>query len=604
MGDSALLEEFPPVTTEAWEQAIRKDLKGADYAKKLLWQTDDGITVKPYYRAEDLAGLEYLDSAPGEFPYLRGTASANQWRIREEIEEASAKDANRRALEALAAGAEEISFRLAVPDRPALDTLLAGLTEIRIHFRDANESLLEMILQAEKPALGSADWNPFQDLDLAADFARRAHAAFRPITISGSYFEESGGTTVQELGYTLAAGIDFLAEMQKRGVAADCAAAAVAFLLSIGSNYFFQIAKLRAFRQLWAQAVNSFGGSHNIAKAEIHARSSRWNKTIYDAHVNVLRGTTEAMAAALGGADSMAVAPFDEVYKRPDDASRRLARNTQIILKKEAHLDRVADAGGGSYYIEVLTDSLARESWKLMQEIEAAGGYAKVLGNGGIQAELAKARAAKETAVAFRRQIFLGTNQYPNLAEKAPEPFEPRSGDNLRRGPQAFEEIRLRTERYTATTGRRCRFLLAEIGDAKMRAARSAFAANFFGCAGFEVTIQSFPSVDAIATAEAEAIVLCSSDAEYANLAPALLRKLKDTGRATPVMVAGFPANSVEVLEQAGVADFIHLRSNAVETLAAWQKRLGCSMVSHVPQPGTWAPFTRSDVTKRPAHKI
>jgi methylmalonyl-CoA mutase len=575
MGDNTLLQEFPPVTTEVWEQAIRKDLKGADYAKKLLWPAEDGITVKPYYRAEDLVGLEYLDTAPGEFPYLRGAAPANQWRIREEVEARSPRQANRSALDALAAGAEEVSFQLAVPDRQALDTLLAGLDGVRVHFRQADPALLELLLKAGTPARGSAAWDPFQDLDRAADFVGRARTGFRPLTIDGAHFEESGATTVQEIAYTLAAGIDFLGEMQKRGVAPGRAAQSVAFLLSIGSNYFFQIAKLRAFRLLWARAVESFGGSREDAKAEIHVRSSRWNKTLYDAHVNVLRGTTEAMSAALGGADSIAVMPFDAVYKQPDDASRRLARNTQVILKKEAQLDRVADAAGGSYYIEVLTESIAREGWKAMQKIEADGGYGKVRATGTIEAELAKARAAKETAVAFRRQTFLGTNQYPNLAEKALERLAPHDGQDIRRGAQAFEEIRLRTEHYAANAGRRCRFLLAEIGDAKMRAARSAFAANFFGCAGFEIVIQSFPNVDAIAAAEAEVIVLCSSDAEYPNLASALIGKLKEAKRNLPVIVAGFPADSVEALKKAGVADFIHLRSNAVETLTAWQKKLG-----------------------------
>ena len=312
--DLELRQAFPPVTTEAWEQAIRKDLRGADYEKTLLWKTPEGLTVKPYYRAEDLAQLEYQDLAPGEFPYTRGTLAEKSWRIREEIDEESSRKANQRARAAIAAGAEEIAFRTATADQAALDTLLKGLA-IPIHFQNANENLLALLLAAGRSVAGSANFDPFRNLDAAAKFARQAPPEFRPLTIDGARFEEQGATTVQELGYTLAAGIDLLAELADRGVAIDRAAGAVVFSLAIGANYFFQIAKLRAFRLLWSRAVTSFGGSPASARAVIHCRTSRWNKTIYDAHVNVLRGTTEVMSAAIGGADSLAVAPFDATLR-------------------------------------------------------------------------------------------------------------------------------------------------------------------------------------------------------------------------------------------------------------------------------------------------
>jgi methylmalonyl-CoA mutase len=569
-----LLEEFPPVATEAWEEAIRKDLKGADYAKKLLWKTEDGLTLKPYYRADALAGIDCLDLAPGEFPYVRGATPGNAWRIREEIEEADAESANRSARKALAAGAEEISFQAAVSGQEGLEKLLAGVGAMPIHFAGADEALVSLLLQARQPSRGSTAWNPLSNLSKAVEFVKQTWPGFRPLTLPGTPFEEEGATTVQEVGYTLAAGIDFLAAMQAQGVEAEQAAAAVAFSFAIGANYFFQIAKLRAFRLLWARAVTSFGGSPGAAKAEIHARTSRWNQSIYDSHVNVLRGTTEAMSAAIGGANTVAVIPFDATYQEPDAASRRLARNTQIILKKEAQLDRVADPGGGSYYVEFLTHSIAREAWQVMQRIEAAGGYRQA--QGPIREGLGKSRSAREAAVAARRRVFVGTNQYPNLRETAQDKLQtPRAGAEIPRGPAAFEQIRLRTERDAQATGKRKRFLLAEIGDPKMRAARSSFAANFLGCAGFEIVTASYQDVDQIAATEADAIVVCSSDSEYPALCPALLTKLGQAGRTTPVIVAGNPADSIEQLKQAGVADFIHVRSNAVETLAAWQKRLG-----------------------------
>jgi methylmalonyl-CoA mutase len=342
----------------------------------------------------------------------------------------------------------------------------------------------------------------------------------------------------------------------------------------MGSNFFFQVAKLRAFRLLWARAVECFGGREESSKAQIHARTSRWNQTIYDPHVNVLRGTTEAMSAAIGGADSISVAPFDECYKAASDATRRLSRNTQILLKQEALLSRVSDPGGGSYYLEVITDFIAREGWKIMQGIEAAGGYRKAQAEGKIASSLQRSLAAKEKAVVSRRRVFTGTSQHANVSEKALDRIEPARQNRKNRGAQPYEQLRLRTERHAASSGKTPRVLLAEIGDVKMRSARSTFAANFFACAGFDIATQRFESVDAIAASGAELIVLCSSDPDYSALAVELIARMKALGRKIPVIIAGYP-DSAEQLKAAGVADFIHIRSNPIEVLTKWQEQLG-----------------------------
>jgi methylmalonyl-CoA mutase len=423
----------------------------------------------------------------------------------------------------------------------------------------------------------STGWNPLSNLDLAEEVLRAAPAAFMPFTLHGEEFEESGATAVEEVGFTLAAAIDFLAAMQARNIEIDRAAASIAFSFAIGANFFFQIAKLRAFRILWARVVESFGGRPESAKARIYARTSRWNETIYDPHVNILRATTEAISAVFGSADSITVAPFDECYKAPDEASRRLARNTQILLKQEALLSRVADPGAGSYCLEIITDFIAREGWKRMQEIESAGGYSKAQGL--IAQTLERSLAAKEKDVVSRRRIFTGTNQQANLSEKAldridPARIDPARLEGAQRGAWIYEQLRLRTERHAARTGSTPRVLLAEIGDVKMRSARSNFAANFFGCAGFEVVTQRFDSVSDIAAVAADLVVLCSSDAEYPGLATELIAKLKTLGRDCPVLIAGYP-DSAEQLVAAGVADFIHIRCNPIEVLTKWQRRLG-----------------------------
>ena len=579
MESDHILEEFPPVSTELWEEVIRRDLKGADYAKKLIWQTAEELAVKPYYRAEDIVGLEYPDANPGAFPYARSARVTGDWRIREEIDAANPEEANQAAHIAVRAGAEEIAFCNANFENASdLGMLLANLEVIPVHFENAGEPQLRLLMERlntrQRLSPVSTGWNPLANLDFAAEVIAAAPSALVPFMTHGEKFEESGATAIEEVGFTLAAAIDFMAAMRERKADADRAAALMAFSFSMGANYFFQIAKLRAFRMIWAQAVESFGGTRESAKAHIHARTSRWNETIYAPRANILRGTTEAMSAIFGGADSITVAPFDECYKRPDEASRRLARNTQIILKQEALLSRVADPGAGSYSLEVITDFIAREGWKIMQGIEAAGGYRKALADGHIAQAMEKSLAAREEAVTSRRRIFTGTSQHANISEKALDRIDFSRISDGRRGTRMYEQLRLRTERHVAKGGKNPHVLLAEIGDAKMRAARSTFAANFFACAGFDLVAKRFTSADRIAASDADLIVLCSSDAEYLALATEVLARLKAFKREIPVIVAGNP-DSAEHLQAAGVADFVHLRSNPIEVLVKWQQRLG-----------------------------
>ncbi len=555
MSDNLTLAEFPPVSTADWDAVVLKDLKGAPPKSKL------------YYRAEDLRGLDYLDSAPGDFPYTRGTRADNEWRIRAVVHDAASARA------ALETGAEEISFVLGDQN---IDDVLTSLPPCHVHF-EAGERAAELLekLTGGRALAGagvhprSVDYEPLAGFDQAADLVRQSKAIpdFRPITVRAHRFSESGATIVQELAFALAEGVEIIAQLTGCGLETADAAQALVFSFAIGSNYFTEIAKLRAARTLWARAIESFHPAESeAAKMTIYARTAHFNKTIYDPYINVLRGTTEAMAAAIGGADSVQVEAFDRTYREPDETSLRLARNTQLILKQEAWLDRTVDAAGGSYYLENLTDSLAREAWKLFQEIEASGGFLQYSASGALDRAIAKSRADREAAVSTRRTAIVGTNQYPNLKERMLDKIAHQ--DPAPRPARIFEEIRLRTERHAARTGHTPKFLLLEAGDLKMRKARSSFCANFFGCAGFEIQI-----ADEL-TGDADVVVLCSADPEYAALAPRVIQELRNAGKNTPVIVAGNPANSIAQLKLAGVADFVHVRSDAAEVLRAWQQRL------------------------------
>jgi len=574
-----LLEEFPPVNTVDWEAAIARDLKGADYQKRLIWRAEEGITVKPYYRADDLKTPAAMDPAPGQFPFRRGVRAAGGWILREEIDATSPEEANRAARAAIAAGAEGIVFTsLSIRGRAELDAALTHLDRVPVHFALADEPLIRFLIERLRPqpqaAVLSTNSNPLSSTDFAAEIVQSAPEGFVPFTIDAAAYEETGATTVEELGFALAAGIDFLSAVAARGADVNRAAAAVEFHFAIGGNYFFQIAKLRAFRMLWAQAAGCFGVPPENSGALVTARTSRWDKTVYDPQSNVLRATIEAMAAIVGGADAVSIAPYDECFRQAGEPSQRLARNTQLLLKHEAWLGRAVDPGGGSYYLEALTDDLAREGWKKTQEIEAAGGYRRANAEGLIAQALERSRTNRVAAVDRRHRVFIGTNQFANPAEQALDRVDESRMNGIDRGPRAYEDLRLRTEWHAAESSKIPRILLAEIGDAKMRVLRSNFAMNFFACAGFAITVKRFKGAAELSKAEADLIVLCSSDTDYYRIATRLTPRLKMLGRSTPVIVAGYPEDAEE-LRAAGVADFVHLRSNPIDLLKKWQERLG-----------------------------
>ena len=271
MATPSFLSEFPPVTTEAWEQVIREDLKGAAYAEKLVWRSPEGINVKPYYRAEDLAGIEFSNAAPGDFPYVRGTRSTGGWRIREEIDAIDPEDANRAARFAVAAGAEEIAFsRIAVANASDLGILLSDLGEVAVHIEAATDATVCFLIDRlnNRPGTpnlsGGLDWSA--DPDASASVLAKAPSSFATFTIHADRFQESGVTAVEEVGFALASGVDFLREMQQRGLAPDRAASSITFSFAMGPEFFMQAAKLRAFRLVWSQAAESFGIARERAR--------------------------------------------------------------------------------------------------------------------------------------------------------------------------------------------------------------------------------------------------------------------------------------------------------------------------------------------------
>ena len=406
----------------------------------------------------------------------------------------------------------------------------------------------------------------------------------RLFTVDSNLLCNAGAYIYQELGYALAWGAEWMNLLTDAGVSADDAAKRIKFNMGISTNYFMELAKFRAARMLWAQIVKQYAPECKCScKIAVHAITSEFNQTIFDAHVNLLRSQTEAMSAALAGVDSITVIPFDKQYKQPDEFSKHLARNQQLLLMEESHLNKVVDPAGGSYYVETLTMSIAEQAWKLFLDCEDKGGFNALLEEGAVQKDVNTTAEKRHTDVARRKEQLLGTNQFPNFNETAAGKIESegetcgcgcQDGENAlnrRRAASDFEDLRLATER----SGKRPKVFMLTIGNLAMRLARSQFSSNFFACAGYEIidnlgfeTVQQ--GVDAALAKDAQVVVICSSDDEYETLAPEAFNYLN--GRAEFV-VAGNPA-CTEALQAAGIENFIHVRSNVLETLKAFNAKL------------------------------
>ncbi len=614
-----LFPEFPVVTTREWEEKIKEDLKGKEYEKVLKWKTLEGFTVSPYYRAENITGEEYFKIPPGEFPFVRGILPENHWLIRQDILVKEVAEANEKSADFLSRGVNSLGFifkKKKDPELKELEVLLRGINpeavEINFLAPGRNSRLDELFTNfidkgpwENSKVKASVNDDPLSDLLLKGKFEDwcgnpvftglkiKAEVCsvvpgFRTIGVNGKIFGNSGSSIVQELAFSLAMGAEYIYRLGEAGMNVDEAAPKIKFNLSTGSNFFMEIAKLRAGRLLWAEIVKVFGAERlESSRMVVHAETSGYNKSLYDPYVNLLRTQTEAMASALGGACSITVLPFDYLNIKKPDFSERIARNQQILLREESYMDKIADAPGGSYYIEQLTRMIVGESWRLFLEVEEMGGFEAAVRKGYIQKQVKETAVRHDLNIATGRENLIGVNQFPDPAEimeHLPDESvflpvdltaEDAGVETLKpyRGAGFLEALRYRTDQWSGSHKRPVVFMLT-IGDPAMRKARARFSCNFFAVAGFEVIDNNgFESLDeglaAAREAGSEILVVCSSDAEYPLLVPELAEKT----RGEILVVAGNPPCRPD-LEAIGVTNFIHIKTNMPEELRKFQELL------------------------------
>jgi methylmalonyl-CoA mutase len=616
-----LFDQFPPVTTEEWMNKIHSDLKGADFNKKMVWTTEEGFDVKPFYRMEDLENVKYSDSLPGQFPYIRGTKiRENTWYVRQNIEVSDYYEANRKALDILMKGVDSIGFIIIDPESVSPENFKILLKGIHFEMIELNflcngkaREILDNIttISGERGLTpgsvnGAIETDPLGRLMLNGKLCISVEDGFdylaslsdsascfpnlRTVHLNASHFNNSGADIVRELAFGISMGNEYMVQLTQRGINAGLAASRIRFSFGTGSNYFAEIAKLRAARLLWSTVMTGFQAEdYEAVKMHIHCVTSEWNNTIYDPYVNMLRTQTEAMAAILGGTDSLTVEPFDVVFRQPGEFSERIARNQQLILKEEAYFDKVIDPAAGSYYIENLTSMIADKAWKLFLETEDNGGFLSCLKSGFIQKIISESAARREKEITNKKFVLLGTNQYPDQNEKISTSVDFNKilseriyGEDLLvdpiklfRGAKEYEKIRIAVDR---SPSRPLVFLLP-VGNHAMRKARSQFSLNFFGCAGYNV-IDNFgfetteDGINKALESEADIVVICSSDEEYPLFAPEICKGIKDKAI---VVVAGNPpcANDLKAL---GINHFIYTGLNVVDTLNNFNEKMGISL--------------------------
>lgn len=689
------LDEFTPPTYEEWKQACIELLKGAPFEKKMYTKTYEGITFEPMYFRAATEEILPKKSFPGKGDFLRG-ATANgyvnePWGIAQACDETFPEENNELLKHEIDKGSTIYNIQLDCATKKNVDArecdhpgkdgvslttledvekVLQGLQldkyPLYVYAGESSLPIMALIVAAVKKNGGDVSKlhgfigaNPIGELAAngklnqsidklydeaaaAAKWAIKNAPELKTFMVKSDVFSNGGANDIQELAYTLSAAVAYLRALLDRGLTIDEAAEQIMFGVSVGANFFMQIAKLRAIRPLWAEIVKAFGGSESVQHIHVHARPAYFFKTVYDPYVNLLRNTTELFSAVAGGVESFENAPFDEPIRKGDEFSRRIARNMQIILQEEFGLLQPIDPAGGSWAVETLTKQIKEKVWAEFQKIEGMGGIVKALQENYPQDEIEKVLADRFKTSASRRDKIVGNNMYANMTETRLDPRPEDFAENKKLRTQAienylakvdakdalskvdannfdtvidaaaagatiaelraalgkgeseevttigkhrwsekFEQLRETTENFKAEKGDNVKIFLANMGPIPQHKARADFTTGFLQVGAFDVLGNNgFATVEDCAQAAkesgADAVVICSTDATYPEIVPALAPKLHEVLPNATVYLAGTaPAELVETYKNAGIDDYINIRSNCYQTLTAMQKKKG-----------------------------
>ncbi len=608
----------------AWRALVEQGLKGAQWSR-LIGQTADGIPLEPLYRETDIATAQDESGMPGAAPFIRGSRSG-AWHIRQVYDHPDPASANEQILADLEGGVSSIEIvshfgggprGVRIARAQDFDTALAGVmldaAPVALNGEQQGLWLAELLAAKLRGASGEGvafNLNPLAsyfrvgggakaDMDDAVRFTRAMRESMPAATAlraDARPIHEAGGSEAQELAVALACGITYLRELTAANMSADDAARTILFTLAVGPDVLIEASKLRALRLCWARVLEASGVAAEHRAARIHAVTSRRMMTRYDAWTNILRVTTAAFGAAVGGANAITTLPFTDALGLPTPFARRVARNTQHVLLEESRLGHVADPAGGAWFVERLTRELAAKAWEKMQAIEAQGGIIAALGDG-LWREIQEAYSARRARFHTRRETITGISDFPLLDAPLPE-FEPLPGPapgsfegkvNLidTRTGASFSQVRWaeafeRLRDWGEARKPRPAIFFATLGPLAQFGPRAQFARNLFAAGGIasvgeeEEYVSRDQMIDAFRTQAARVAVISGTDAAYAEEAENAAQRLKAAG-AHWIVLAGKPGESEAKLRAAGVDQFVYTGQDVVLELETLQEALGAA---------------------------
>jgi methylmalonyl-CoA mutase len=644
----------------AWRAQVDKDLKGADFNKRLVTRTPEGIALQPLYTRADLPATVATTEKPGEAPFRRGWVSQPTCRRLQSIRRPDAATFNKALRDALMNGQDAVVLpRLDAAGEDwsptSLEELTTALADVEItavpvelptgadplpgaalylaHAKArgiAPDKLNGSVAADPIGAAALTGSTPTDDqalIDNLAGWTRwcASHApGIRTVGIDASIWSDAGANAAQELGFALATLAEYLGEFERRDLVELTVLNHTLVTFGVGPKFFTELAKFRAWRVVVSKLLAAMGVDPAAAKGmTVNAEVGSWNKTQLDAHANMLRSTTEALSAVLGGANGLHIPSFDEALGGKSVVGERIARNLHAVVSEEFGFSNPQDAGGGSWYIENLTDQLARAAWDVFRQIQKQGGMRAALKADWPQSQVQNVVASRDSDHALRRSGLIGTNLFPNLQDKlaaeVPAVPVPAGSASVAVGPRAwpdcltaaiaairdgvaiaeavpasdeslattsfapavpyraaavFESLRRRAQKISAERGHAPTALMLKMGPVKQHKPRADFSIEFVSVGGFVPLAKAMfatASEAALAANEstADVAVICSTDDTYPELVPEIARAVKAAKPQMQIVLAGLPREEavLQSYRDAGVDEFVHVRANVPEIL-------------------------------------
>lgn len=640
-------DEFSVPTYEEWKAAAIDALKGAPFDKKMYTKNYEGITFEPIYTLADVENNTQAQTIPGADDFLRGTTAggyiANPWKMAQGVDAVDPAEFNKLAKFELEKGATAITAVLAkstklgvayTADEEGRGVAIQDAEDVKVAFDGITAPvyamagasalpLLNLFKEAGVAATGCIGADPVgalladgklpcsmeQLLDEMAETVKGAEAGLKVINIDATVYGNGGANAVQETAYAIATAAYYVKEMVARGLTVDQAAQNVVFSFAVGANFFMEIARLRAAKVAWAQVVRELGGNEESQKIDIFARTSAFTKTVYDPYVNLLRTTTEAFSAVVGGVNALQVTPFDEPIGPADTQSLRYARNQNLLFAKEFGMDYTVDPAGGSFAVETLSAQVLEAVQALYAEVTATG-IVEAIKAGTVQAAVEAVLQERFKNLQVRKDVAVGNNSYANTIEQlivkdltaqnaakaaaaaagktalADARAALNKGEGLEvtaigahRWVEQYEAMRMATEK-AAAEGNKVNVFQANYGPIPKHKGRADFSRGFFEVANFNVIgNDGFPTAEEAAAAalasEAQVVVICGTDDVYPEIVPVITKTIKAAKPEVKVVLAGAPGENKEAFDAAGVDIYIHVGANCYQILKAIQEERG-----------------------------